>query len=78
MSAGGSLDVAMRSRSRTVSRRRRTLPASETAIAAGWASSHGGERDGEEAPVLRLVADARLERLQDLLLAPGTEAREIA
>ncbi len=44
MSACGSVDVAMRSRSRTVARRRRTLPASETAIAAGWAASSSATR----------------------------------
>ena len=39
VSAAGSVAVAMTSRSRKVSRRRRVLPASETSIAAGWARS---------------------------------------
>ena len=50
--------MAMRSRSRTVSRRRRTLPASETAIAAGWASSSATTRRtaGSAVPRSRLAS----------------------
>ena len=39
MSAAGSVAVAMMSRSRTVSRKRRAEPAIETSTAAGWAAS---------------------------------------
>ena len=74
----------MRSRSRTVSRRRRTLPASETASAAGCASSsattrrHGGKRRREQPPLLGLVTDSGLEGLQDLLLAARAHPGEVA
>ena len=84
ISVAGSPEVAIRSRSRTVSRRRRTLPASETAIASGRAdelvddASHRRQRLSEEVPTLRFLADSGLERAEDLLLAPGAQAREIA
>ena len=79
-----SLDVAMRSRSRTVSRRRRTLPASDTASRRrmrrelGDDAAYRRERLPEKPPRLRLVADPRLERLQDLLLAARAHSGEIA
>ena len=83
ISAGASEEVAMRSRSRTVSRRRRTLPASETAIAAGCARSssttrlHRGERGAEQAAALRGVLRPRPAssafRIFSSLFAPSPE-----
>ena len=62
------------SRSRKVSRRRRTLPASETWSAAGWArsasttASDGRQPVAEQRPRGRLRLRALLQRLQDVLL----------
>ena len=82
ISAGGSVEVAITSRSRNVSRRRRAEPASDTFTAAGCRAQllDELEQDGQAvteqpsrfARILRLLG----ERLQDLLLALGTEARE--
>ena len=56
ISAGGSVEVAITSRSRNVSRRRRAEPASDTFTAAGCArsSSTSSSRTGSPSPSRRL------------------------
>ena len=82
MSASGSRAVAMMSTSRTVSRLRRALPASDTLIAAGWArsSSTASSRVGNAMPSSALSArsHAFLRRGQDVLFAPRPEAGQRA
>ena len=82
ISAAGSVAVAITSRSRNVSRPRRTLPASETSTAAGCARSASttsrttGRPCAEQAAPLGLRAEALGERLEDLLLALRAEPLE--
>ena len=82
ISAAGSVAVAITSRSRNVSRPRRTLPAPETSTAAGMRAqrlddlAHDREPDAEEAAPLGLGPEALRERLEDLLLALRAEPLE--
>ena len=84
MSASGSRAVAMMSTSRTVSRRRRTLPASDTLIAAGCArsSSTASSSVGSATPSSALsgpgsrFSSARLAGRSPRSLARGRRASE--
>ena len=81
ISAAGSVEVAITSRSRKVSRRRRAEPASETFTAAGCSPQlldeleQDGQPVAEQAPRLARVLRLLRERRQDLLLALRAEAR---
>ncbi len=84
VSSAGSVAVAMMSRSRNVSLRRRTEPASETCTAAGCSRKHRDDRLHRGQPVAEQPAAGvrvlRLERerLEDLLLALRAEAGQRA
>ena len=84
VSAAGSVAVAITSRSRNVSRRRRALPASETSTAAGCARSASTTSRTTGSPMPsrpRRGSSAPWpfrERLQDLRLGPRAHPRERA